>query len=213
MGHACPRWLLFVEGVSHTTASGAPAAGPKQSDYGHNWASNLEGVRARPLTLPADAAGKLVYSPHIYGPSVAPQPYFDAPEFPHNMEAIWDAHFGFIAAERRGCVAVGEWGGWNMANDAVWQRAFSAYLSRRQISHFYWALNPTSRNAARPNTAPMPAADPSRVPLTERASAFVGRRRHGGARSRRLAHAQQPEADDARRDAGNSRIGAGRQRG
>ena len=82
----------------------------------------------------------------VYGPSVAPQTYFDATEFPHNMEAIWDAHFGFILSERSGCVIIGEWGGWNMGNDAVWQRAFSAYLSRRKISHFYWALNPTSRD-------------------------------------------------------------------
>lgn len=85
-------------------------------------------------------------APAVYGPSVAPQSYFDAADFPRNMEAIWDAHFGFVPATKAGCVVVGEWGGWNLGNDAVWQRAFSAYLSHRQISHFYWALNPTSRD-------------------------------------------------------------------
>ena len=144
----CPRWLLFVEGVSHTTASGAPSAGPGQSDYGHNWASNLEGVRTRPLKLAtAEQQSKLVLSPHIYGPSVAPQPYFDESGFPSNMPQIWDAHFGFASSKEHGmCIVIGEWGGWFAANDAIWQKAFGAYLSKRQIGHFYWALNPTSRD-------------------------------------------------------------------
>lgn len=86
VSRACPRWLLFVEGVSHTTASGE--AGAKgQSAYGHNWASNLEGLHKRPLGgLPEPS--KLVLSPHIYGPSVAPQPYFEDKDFPANMEPI-----------------------------------------------------------------------------------------------------------------------------
>ena len=48
---ACPRWLLFVEGVSHSTRSGAPAAA-NQTTEGHNWASNLEGKphRLQPRT-------------------------------------------------------------------------------------------------------------------------------------------------------------------
>ena len=44
------------------------------------------------------------------------------------------------------CIVIGEWGGWFAANDAIWQKAFGAYLSKRQIGHFYWALNPTSRD-------------------------------------------------------------------
>jgi endoglucanase len=144
VSRACPRWLLFVEGVSHTTGSGEPAV-RGQSEAGHNWASNLEGMRHRPLSgLPAPS--KLVLSPHIYGPSVAPQPYFDDKDFPANMEAHWESFFGFVANKGHGCVVVGEWGGWFSGNDAVWQRAFSAYLSRHRIGSFYWALNPTSRD-------------------------------------------------------------------
>ena len=39
---------------------------------------------------------KLVYSPHVYGPSVYGQPYFSVGNFPANMPAIWDTHFGFV---------------------------------------------------------------------------------------------------------------------
>lgn len=141
---ACPRWLIFVEGVSHTTAAGVPAAAG-QSELGHNWASNLEGVRTRPLSL-AHHPHKLVLSPHIYGPSVAPQPYFADARFPANLPPIWETHFGFVTSEAKGCVVVGEWGGWFTGSDAAWQKAFGAYLAQKGIGSFYWALNPTSRD-------------------------------------------------------------------
>ena len=158
----CPRWLQFVEGVSHTTASGAPSV-VAQSDYGHNWASNLEGIRHRPLSMRRPS--KLVLSPHVYGPSVAPQPYFDDASFPANMPPIWDAHFGFVAARGLGCVVVGEWGGWYTGNDAVWQRAFAAYLGERGIGAFYWALNPTSRDTGGLVLANWVTPNPNKVAL------------------------------------------------
>ena len=97
IAHACPRWLLFVEGVGHTTADRKTPAAFNQSEPGHNWAANLEGVRTRPLNMIPGHADKLVYSPHIYGPSVAPQTYFSAADgFPDNLPAIWEEQFGFI---------------------------------------------------------------------------------------------------------------------
>ena len=54
------------------------------------------------------------------------------------MPAIWDAQFGFV---RDGApLLVGEWGGWLTGRDAVWQRAFAAYLRARHIGSFYWSL-------------------------------------------------------------------------
>ena len=145
VSHACARWLILIEGVSHTDSHDEPAAGATQSPLGHNWAANLEGMRDRPIKLTPER-GKLVLSPHVYGPSVAPQPYFDEPDFPRNLEAIWDTFFGFVASSGSGCLVIGEWGGWMSGSDALWQKAFSAYLTHRRISHFYWALNPTSRD-------------------------------------------------------------------
>lgn len=61
-----------------------------------NWwcvVSLLAGLQA-PVRLPV--AGKLVYSPHVYGPDVFCQPYFNDANFPHNMPDIWTRHFGWV---------------------------------------------------------------------------------------------------------------------
>ena len=42
---------------------------------------------------------KLVYSPHVYGPSVYLQHYFTAPGFPNNMPAVWEQHFAFAQGQ------------------------------------------------------------------------------------------------------------------
>ena len=63
------------------------------SQTNHWWGGNLEPQKCFPLTIPAN---KLVLSPHVYGPDVHVQPYFEDPNFPENMPAIWDAHFGYL---------------------------------------------------------------------------------------------------------------------
>mmetsp|Transcript_31696 Transcript_31696/g.93427 ORF Transcript_31696/g.93427 Transcript_31696/m.93427 type:complete len:186 (+) Transcript_31696:852-1409(+) len=108
------------------------------------WGSNLEGVRVRPVKLPD--MSKLVYSPHVYGPSVTSQEYFGDASFPANLVEIWDAFFGFVPSSSGSAVVIGEWGGWMTNLDAVWQKAFASYLHKRQLGSFYWALNPTSRD-------------------------------------------------------------------
>jgi len=152
---ACPRWLLFVEGVSHSTRSGAPAAA-NQTTEGHNWASNLEGARTRPVAI---ATAKRVYSPHVYGPSVAPQPYFEEAHFPSNLPKLWQAHFGFLHAhvgfvhahEPRGCVVLGEWGGRYEGADAVWQRALAAWLAQHRVGSFCIPIPVAQSNPLQPS--------------------------------------------------------------
>ena len=61
------------------------------------WGENLRGVLSSPVRL--EHAGKVAYSPHTYGPSVYEQVQFDAVDFPRNMDAIWDAQFGFVAKQ------------------------------------------------------------------------------------------------------------------
>ena len=87
--------------------------------------------------------GKLVYSPHTYGPSVFDQPVFSADNFPANMPAIWDIQYGMLRAAGQ-AVVVGEWGGKLHGSDAVWQDRFSTYLAASGIGSFYWSLNPES---------------------------------------------------------------------
>jgi endoglucanase len=129
-----PKLLLFVEGIGGEGYDATSHDGPF-------WGENLTGVAAAPVDLPPS---RLVYSPHVYGPSVYAQEYFDAPNFPANMPAIWDKHFGYLFG-KQAPIIVGEFGGKYTDSDKVWQDAFVAYLMAHGArSFFYWCLNPNS---------------------------------------------------------------------
>jgi endoglucanase len=127
-----PRLLIFVEGVE------------THKGVGSWWGGNLMGVRDAPINLARP--NKLVYSPHVYGPSVYAQPYFSDGAFPANLPAIWNNHWAFLKRENLGAVCVGEWGGWMRSDnrDDVWHNAFAAFLRAQEIDYFYWCLNPNS---------------------------------------------------------------------
>ena len=78
-----PHWLMFVEGIDENPNC--------SSQWGHGWGGSLEPLRCTPLNIPAK---RLVLAPHAYGPDVYVQQYFSAGNFPHNMPAIWEQHFG-----------------------------------------------------------------------------------------------------------------------
>lgn len=128
-----PNVLLFVEGVSDLGA--APDNIPSF------WGENLH----QALTdLPNIPHNRLVFSPHIYGPSVSNQPYFEAQEFPSNMAAIWDYHWGYLLNTQY-AVTIGEWGGKYVDKDKIWGDTFVDYLVNKNVkSFFYWSLNPNS---------------------------------------------------------------------
>jgi endoglucanase len=129
---ANPRILTFVEGVGSEGYSGATPV---------FWGENLSGVAGAPIELPKS---RLVYSPHVYGPSVYAQPYFSVAGFPNNMPGIWDPHFGYLF-DGKHAVIPGEFGGRYTGSDKIWQDAFVTYLlSKDAHSFFYWCLNPNS---------------------------------------------------------------------
>ena len=79
--------------------------------------------------------------------------FLHADDFPENMPAIRDEHFGKIAHITGVPICVGEWGGvwndtvWNgqsFGSTAIWQTAFASYLAARGFSSFYWTLNDNS---------------------------------------------------------------------
>lgn len=135
----CPRWVVFVEGVAHERKNVA-------GEY--FWGENLAMAGKHPVNL--QLPDKLVYSPHTYGPGRGDDeahhmPYFDEKEFPRNMEKLWMRHFGHLLASGA-TVVVGEWGGPFEGKDRQWQEAFSRFLRDRQLSSFYWSLNPNSED-------------------------------------------------------------------
>lgn len=127
-----PYLLIFVEGVA------------REGDDWYWWGGNLAGAAAAPVRL--GVPGRLVYSPHDYGPGVFWQAWFSDPDFPRNLPGVWDAHWGFLAAGRATPVVLGEFGGRSVGGDAEgqWQRALVEYLSSRGVGFFLWSLNPNS---------------------------------------------------------------------
>jgi len=132
-----PDLLIFVQGIeSNPTCSGS---------INHWWGGNLEPFDCFPLSIPAD---KLVLSPHVYGPDVFAQPYFNDSSFPNNMPDIWETHFGYLV-DRGYAVIIGEFGGrygnGGDPKDRTWQDALINYMdSKGMTDFFYWSWNPNS---------------------------------------------------------------------
>ncbi|ELR12201.1 glycoside hydrolase family protein [Acanthamoeba castellanii str. Neff] len=127
------RFLMFVEGVANSPPC-------RENCF---WGENLTGARTNPVVIANPA--KLVYSPHVYGPNVFGQSYFSAGNFPANMPAIWEDHWGFIPAATGRAFVIGEWGGPFSGKDQVWMDALVAYLkSKDSTDQFFWCLNPNS---------------------------------------------------------------------
>ncbi|MCX7850851.1 DUF4832 domain-containing protein [Thermus sp.] len=125
-----PRILVAVEGVGNLSDHGG---------YPAFWGGNL-----KEATDDLGLGDRLLYLPHVYGPSVHAMPYFSHPSFPENLPPIWDLHFGHLSG--RGLPwGVGEFGGRYTGQDQVWQDRFALYLWQKGVKvWFYWALNPNS---------------------------------------------------------------------
>ncbi|HHW4680814.1 MAG TPA: glycoside hydrolase family 5 protein, partial [Xylella taiwanensis] len=131
-----PKWLIAVEGIGENPIC--------SSNIGHFWGENLEPLDCTPLNIPRD---RVLLTPHTYGPDVYGQPYFNAPNFPANMPAIWEKHWGHFA-QAGYAIALGEFGGKygeGDPRDIAWQNALVDYLRDKGITDgFYWALNANS---------------------------------------------------------------------
>lgn len=135
------NWLVFAEG----TGDFPPTNCTYWDSSGHKgdacfWGEDVLGAHNYPIKL--NKPNKLVYSPHVYGPSVYDQGYFHDPNFPLNMPAIWDEHFGFIKDFSGPAVSVGEWGGYMDGQSGIWMNAFVDYLVKKKMTDtYFWALN------------------------------------------------------------------------
>ena len=129
---ANPYLLIFVQGVQW---SGWDP---------YWWGGSLRSAKKHPVQLAVP--GRLVYSPHDYGPGVYPQPWFWDADFPANLEAMWDEHWGFLKKSGIAPVVVGEFGGRSIGSDreGIWQRYLVDYMRRNDIGYLHWSLNPDS---------------------------------------------------------------------
>ena len=123
-----PKLLIFVEGVE------------KYNNSGSWWGGTVEGAKLHPVTL--KVPNKLVYSPHVYGPSVFVQDYFKTIDFPNNLPPIWTKDFAFLKFNKTGTICLGEWGGKYLSanKDDVWQNAMADFIAKNDIDYFYFSL-------------------------------------------------------------------------
>jgi len=130
--------LSFIEGVEIDESCGS-------KDWSW-WGGQLRGASCKPIDNPH---GKIIYSPHVYGPDTYWQSDYDASNFPDNMPAIWDTEFGFIRSTTTPLV-IGEWGGkygtdGGLAADAtLLNKLVDYFISKKIYNHFWWSLNPNS---------------------------------------------------------------------
>jgi len=126
-----PELLVFVEGVETVLGQGTW------------WGGNLRAAKQSPVRLPV--ANHVVYSPHEYPASVAPQPWLSAPDFPANLPAVWDETWGYLVAEDLAPVWIGELGTkYETPGDQTWLGALASYIARTEMSFAFWCLNPDS---------------------------------------------------------------------
>ncbi|MFI9814588.1 cellulase family glycosylhydrolase [Saccharothrix variisporea] len=142
-----PDWLIFVEGVS------CPSGGlsnvwdndPSNDEDCGWWGGNLSKAGQYPVRL--NVPNRLVYSPHEYATSVYRQAWFDAPNYPANMPAIWDKYWGYLYKNNTAPIMMGEFGT-TLADpkDKVWLENLMAYTGTgvNGMSFTYWSWNPNS---------------------------------------------------------------------
>jgi endoglucanase len=134
--------LVFVNGIGSSWHPDPRC----QTGYGAYWGNNLKGVKCSPINNRYIPRHKMVFSPHVYGPDVADQDYFNAPNFPNNLPAVWDDHFGFLR-DNGMMVIPGEFGGRYITNSkdkVVMDKLIDYFIQKRICNWFYWSWNPNS---------------------------------------------------------------------
>jgi cellulose 1,4-beta-cellobiosidase len=139
---ANPNLLILVEGISDYQLP----SGTIDSDW---WGGNLEGAANAPVQL--NVPGRLVYSPHDYGPNLFNQTWFNSSTTPASLAATWDKFWGYLSKQGIAPVMVGEFGTTQNASDASssspgsqgqWFESLVNYLKANPAMGWtYWAYN------------------------------------------------------------------------
>jgi endoglucanase len=142
-----PNWLIFVEGVSCPSGglSNVWDGDPSNDESCGWWGGNLSKAGEFPVRL--NVANRLVYSPHEYAISVYHQDWFDEPNYPANLPAIWDTFWGYLYKQNVAPIMMGEFGSTLVdPKDKVWLQELMRYTGTgvNGMSFTYWSWNPNS---------------------------------------------------------------------
>ena len=101
---------------------------------GRWWGGDLGGVRKYPIDLQNEDFNKrVVYAPHIYGPSVYMMDYFKDPDFPMNLPTVFEDQWGFAQDQTGRAVVLGEWGG-SISTNPLMEQVSSSSLSLIKVT-------------------------------------------------------------------------------
>ena len=156
-----PNLLIFVEGTDSVDG---------KADF---WGGNLAGVRRSPVRL--SVPDRVVYSPHVYGPSEFQQPWFNAATTPVSLIANWRQSWGFINESGMAPVWIGEFGTLNdeasvvsnmPGSEGQYFNTLISYLqSHPEVGWSYWGINGEDRYALLDPTYSAPASQQKAMAL------------------------------------------------
>lgn len=141
-----PHLLILCEGIQIYPKNGSNWSSTSAADYHSTWwGGNLRGVRDHPVDLGA-GNDQVVYSPHDYGPLVAPQPWFTGDWNRTTLERdVWDPNWLYLHKENTAPLLIGEWGGFmDGGPNQKWMTALRDLISEERLHHTFWCLNPNS---------------------------------------------------------------------
>lgn len=134
-----PNWLIIVEGTDTNPITGA----------GTWWGGDLSNAGNDPVVL--NIANRVVYSPHEYPASLFAQSWFSAPNYPNNMPAVWESHWGYLDTNNIAPVLIGEFGSrLATTSDQQWFNALTigppgnGYIRSKSLNWTFWSWNPNS---------------------------------------------------------------------
>jgi endoglucanase len=148
------EWCLFTSTIIHTVRTECPfyqglffieGVESHGSVWGGSFYDLMQDRLYNPILSPTLSvlwnSDDVVFSPHLYGVSIRGE---RALEDDSNTYQEW---FGDLASKWNKTVVLGEFGGWFIASDALWQKRVLVYLQTHNLRDmFYWALNPNSQD-------------------------------------------------------------------
>ena len=132
----CPSSLVFAQGTGSLP--------PKEK--GVQWGGNMIGAGEFPIALSNES--KLVYAPHVYGPSLSTRSHAEEPEyfsdadFPQSMRDIWTHHFGFVRGQTGAPLVIGEAAAALANRGKPWLEELIRWATEEHLGIFYSALSP-----------------------------------------------------------------------